>query len=279
MEVNRCSLGLGALRPDQLREAFKFGKDYFLRTSRPDEKWSGSGVVIVGGGKYLQWTLNNVRNCKRFSGLPVQVWSLNSREIPDPEVFRDMGVCVVNAADVLQQNPMRRFSGWGCKMFAALHCPFQNVMVLDADCLATSAGMALFSHPTFVEKGALFCQDIRRCHGSDLPYFCASIQPPRFLQPPQQEFETGAFIVDKYKQHPAIRMAVWLSEHSDGWWTPLMHGDKGTTELAWRGLKLPFGLLESKWWDWGIAHGLDGQMRFAHALGVKRGKAQMPVLT
>ncbi len=275
----RCSLGLGALRPDQLSAAFKFGKEYFLRTSKVDEKWSGDGIVICGGGKYLQWTLNNLRNIRRFdANVPIQVWCLNAREIPDLGVFGALGAEVVNVQDVLPQFPMRKMGPWHLKMLSVLLSPFQNCLLLDADCFATKAGLKLFNHVKFQEKGALFCQDVRRCHGSDLPYFCASIQPPRFLKD-QQEFETGAFLVDKNRHHPAIRMAVWLSEHSDAWWTPLLHGDKGSTEIAWRGLKLPFTLLESQWLDWGIRHELDGAWCFAHCLGTKRGKAAMPDLT
>lgn len=272
-----CSLGLKGLRPDQLRAAFAFAKGKITETSTPESHWSGSGVVIAGGGKYLSWTLNNVRNCRRSWNGPIQVWCLNSREIPDVGVFSALGVEVVNAQDVLGRFPMRKFGGWHCKMYAVLHSPFQRVLFLDADCFATRAGVDLLNNSA-LDHGEVFFGDVKRCHQSDLPYFSASLVPPRIMKPPQAEFETGAFLVDKARCHAAVRLAVWCSEHSDSWWS-LGHGDKLTTEIAFRALKVPHRLGCSTWNNWGICHEFHGKFCFAHMLGVKRGKAPLPDLT
>lgn len=277
--MNTCSLGLRALREDQLASAFKYGKDYFLRTSRPCPDWEGEGIIVVGGGKYLQWALNNVKNCRRFdSETAIEVWCLNRKEIPDTSVFEALNTKVVNAEDVLPRNPMRKFGGWHLKMYAVLHSRFRRVLLLDADCFATRTGLRLLQSGALAEKGAIFCSDVKTCHRSNIPYVAAGIKPPSYLFPPQQEWETGAFVLDKAKCHPAIRMAVWTSEHSDAWWK-LGHGDKLDAELAFRGLSIPHILCESRWLDWGIAHTLNGEWLFAHMLGVKRGKANPPDLT
>lgn len=274
--MNTCSLGLRALRPDQLRAAFQFAKQKILESSQPDPSWKGDAIIICGGGKYLQWTLNNVRNCRRFTDLPIQVWCLNEREIPDRKIFADLGAEVCNAQDWLPQFPLRRFGGWHMKAWGVLLSPFQRCLFLDADCFATRAAMQLFNSDLF-GQGEIFCGDVKRCHQSDVPYFSASLVPPRLMKPPQQEFETGAFLVDKMRCHAALRLSVWVSEHSDSWWS-LGHGDKLGTEIAFRALKIPHVLSESKWLDWGIEHSFDGNWCFAHVLSVKRGSAQMPVL-
>jgi hypothetical protein len=270
---------MSALPQHRLRDAFKYARQEITKASQPDPAWSGSGIVICGGGRYLQWTLNNVRNIRRFDPtIPIEIWCLNAAEIPEPRLFEDMDCVVRNAQDWLPRFPMRRWGGWQMKMYSVLHCSFQNVMFLDADCFATRAGLSMLTHPAFTTTGALFCSDVARCHKSDLPYYSCGLVPPRIMKPPQQEWETGAFVVDKARCHAAIRLAVWFSEHSDAWWAPLAHGDKATTELAFRGTQTPHRLATAKWEDWGIEHSVDGQWCWAHLLGVKRNRAKVPKL-
>lgn len=49
--------------------------------------------------------------------------------------------------------------GWVAKVYALMHCSFQEVVVLDADAVPLSDVARLFANPTYMEAGALFWPD------------------------------------------------------------------------------------------------------------------------
>lgn len=264
------------IRPEHLAHQFRKNRQRILRTSVAPH-CEGSGVIIAGGGRYTSWALQVATHCRKLDpAIPIEVWCLHDAEIADRQPFLNIGVEVISAAPFLVHHPMRRFGGWHLKMFATLHSRLRNVLFLDADCFPTAAGLALLSAPEFTDTGALFFQDVRKCRASDAGYSAASLLTPERLRPPVQEWETGQFLVDKHRFHAEIRLACWMHEHSDAWWRS-MHGDKTSTEIAFRSLAKPYGLApKPRWAGWGIEHSVGGKVVARHAMAWKRGEHPMP---
>jgi len=103
----------------------------------PPQRFEGRGVVMCAGGpKYFPcaWVcINMLRHvgCK----LPIEMWSLNSREITPlmRKLVKPLDVRCVNAAAVRKRHPARILKGWELKPYAILHSRFEEVLFLDAD--------------------------------------------------------------------------------------------------------------------------------------------------
>lgn len=231
-------------------------------------------MIVVGGGKYERWALAVCRWIRSLeASIPVEVWHLNREEITMPDKFDALGVKLCCATDFLHAFPMRRMSGWHLKCYAILRSSLRKVLYLDADCFPDAAGLDLLKS----EHDAIFFPDVRRCHASDEPYACANLLPPRLMNPPREEFETGQFLVDKTRWATALRWACWASEHSDLLWRPgYAHGDKSSIEIGVRMERRDYGWGESKWEGWGIEHSFKGKRCFRHCIGAKRGEAPLP---
>lgn len=269
------SLGFRGIRDTDWKNMLPEGK---RRCNGAQPAGEGDGIVVIGGGKYSQWTLLNVAHLRYtdFEG-PIEVWALNERETP-PEWLSRLGkydVRVRYVSDIQKVHPTLRVSGWHSKIYAALYCDFHNVLVLDSDSVPEPAGLALFGSDEFRETGAIFTRDIKRCHQSPLPYHIAGLKAPWEKQ--EHEFETGFMLINRVRHHRALRFVHWIQEHSPYWWR-LLHGDKGTTEIGWRYMNASYTLTQDCSWEgWGIEHRLDGRVISRHMMAAKRGEAKMPV--
>lgn len=270
--MNCCSLGFQSIPTQSMAHYFSQAKSQLARV--PMKPCEGSGIIIAGGGRYESWALANVTNTRRFDrDIPIEVWCMNREEIKNPGAFDARGARVIPATDFLPRFPMRQFKPWALKIYAIIHSGLRNVLFLDADSFATAEGVKLI-HPTKSDTGALFFPDVKRCHASPMAFHSAGIKAPWEIGQP--EWETGQFIVDKQRHWHALQLANWMHEHSDQWWR-FGHGDKMTTEIAFRAIGKPYSIGTSSWEGWGISQRYEGKECFRHLLGVKRGEAKMPV--
>lgn len=231
----------------------------------------GKGIIIAGGGKYLShaWVVCRILRqvgCK----LPIQVWHMGEREMPKwaRPMFGKLDAEPVDAYLVMKVHPVRQMSGWILKNYAIAHCPWRQVLFLDADCLPSRSPEELMSEVE--HTGGLFFSDVANHAPAPWGYiYCG-------LSLPEKEWEAGQYIVDKVAGWMGLRWAMWLNEHTDVFFN-LVHGDKGTTELGFRMSGVPHIVsVEPHWAGWGISQRWNGVEWFRHCMAAKRGETPWP---
>jgi putative mannosyltransferase len=238
--------------------------------STPPE-FSGKGIVIAGGGKYLShaWVGCQILR-EKVCQLPIQVWHLGEKEMPRwarPH-FAKLEAEPVDAYEVMRKHPIRQMSGWVLKNYAIRHCPWEQVLFLDADCLVTENPEPLMTE--FESTGGLFFSDIANHAPNGWAWvYCG-------LQRLEKEWEAGQYIVNKRIGWMGLQWSLWFGEHSDVW-GKMVHGDKTWTELAWRVSGAPHVVsIECEWKGWGISQQWQGKEWFRHCMAAKRGEHPWP---
>lgn len=240
---------------------------------RPEPECSGQGIVVVGGGKYLSWAWVLCRRLRDMgSKLPIQVWHIGEREMPrwSRPLFAKLDVELVDIFDVMRTHPVRQMSGWIAKTYAVRHCPWEQVMFIDADCFPAILPEDIFGNHLVQSEGSLLFRDVGKHHKGPWGYMAFGMMPPPF------EMETGQFVWHKRRAWRALCWALWCSEHTDVFYRDFFYGDKGVIDACFRFTKSPFMLGEhSEWMGFGINHWLDGKLTFQHCMGIKRGEQAM----
>ncbi len=242
------------------------------RLNCPPAPCAGKGIVIAGGGKYLSWTWVLLRHLRATlkCQLPIQVWHLGPREIPgqSSKLFAQLDAECVDAHKIMMSYPVREMGGWQLKTYAVRHCPWEQVLFLDADCFPQVQPEELFNDKDVKKFGSLFFHDVGKHHKAWGYIDCGII-------PLEKEFETGQFILHKTQAWMALRWALWMSEHTECFYTHF-HGDKGVIEAAVRMAQVPHLMGEkSEWEGYGIGHYFKGRLAFKHMMAAKRGEWPM----
>src|SRR5437868_10865509 len=187
-----------------LREAEKF---LDAVPAYPKRRYHGRGVVIAGGGERffpsLYVTIRALRHLG--SSLPIQVWYLGrKREMPAKRkaLLASFQVECVDADLVRRRHPARRLDGWELKVFATLHCSFEEVLVLDADCYPCRNPDFLFERADYRARGASFWPDTSPID-LRLSWSAFGVPDPRRLG----TIESGQFLVDKRQCWLALNLA------------------------------------------------------------------------
>jgi hypothetical protein len=246
----------------------------------PKGKYSGRGVVILGGGKYFASAYVTVRILRHVGcKLPIEVWYLGKKgEMPEQEaaILRELQVTCIDA-DAFPSRPMLRvLDGWQLKSFAVLHSGFEEILYLDADSYPCRDPQFLFYDAGYCQYGALFFPDAPRMKLLPEVYKILGI-PFQF----ERTIESGQFVVNKAASWHPLALAYWMNQRSDYYYfigprTSAhegelygngIHGDKDTFHLAWRYLNLPYAM-PAKDYTWispaVVQHASDGQPVFIH---------------
>jgi ADP-heptose:LPS heptosyltransferase len=199
---------------------------------------AGRGIVIPAGGcRFFTNAWVNIRRLRELKcRLPIQVWHLGPQEMR-PEMVRllaSVGATCVDAEEIRQQHPCRRLGGWELKTYAMAHCPFAEVLLLDADNVAVTDPEFLFNTGAYTESGALFWPDGGRLEKTQKIWDLLGL--PR---PSGPEFESGQILLDKRRCWRPLALACWLNDQSDFFYRYL-HGDKETLHLAFERLRQPY---------------------------------------
>ncbi len=237
----------------------------------PAERYRGRAVVIAGGGERYFASLYVAIRALRYVGcrLPIQVWYFGSRdEMPAgrQELLASYDVECVDADEVRERHPARRLGGWEMKVFAALHCPFEEILFLDADCYPCRNPDFLFDLADYRELGAVFWPDSMT---TDL-----RLQWPAFGVPDPRRpgsVESGQFVLNKRACWRPLNLAWFYNNYSDFYYR-YCHGDKHTFEVAWTRCGRPFVMWQPQavWKDGAYLHdGPDGRPLFVHRCGDK----------
>lgn len=124
------------------------------------------GIVIPTGKATMRYAAHLIGSLKDVlhSELPVQVVYAGDNDLPveDRERLRSR-FKEVEFLDILtlvdDTAPRLEEGGWAIKAFAALYSPFEEVILLDADCVFIQPPENLFSHPSYASTGALLFHD------------------------------------------------------------------------------------------------------------------------
>lgn len=261
--------------------------DMLKRTGKldcPPPACHGSGIVIAGGGRYLNWAWC-VASWLRKLGcqLPIQVWFLGPSEMPSyaKGLFAKLDVETVDTLSYLPAHPHRMLSryvaekkwtlaGWVSKNVAIEHCPFDYVLYLDSDCFPAVNPEILFDNPQVKAAGIFAFSDICNHAPTSWPWVYFGITRNRL------EWECGQYFVHKRIGWMGLRWANWANEHADTLFS-CVHGDKGSTELAFRTSGVPCLVsTENAWCDFGISQRWNGTEYFRHSMNFKRGEGSAP---
>lgn len=197
----------------------------------PENQWSGTGVVLVGGGMNYTpgaWVVSNIL---RHIGVdwPIQVWTIDESEIIGNirELSKPLNVEWVNSQQFEQQSQetMRIVSGWTLKAYAILNCPFRHVLFIDADCIPVCHPNKILHSQAYAETGGVFFAD---------PYYW--IDPNAWDQfvgepLPKLDIEAGQFMVDKVKLWKLLQLTKTINDYSDFWYEHF-YGDKESLSIA-----------------------------------------------
>lgn len=236
-----------ALRPMQFEAINEQNSIIHLRaaTARaqlavPPDNLTGCGIVICGGGKYAAsaWVTANVlrrHGCK----LPIQLWHLGPEEVSPAlaQAFSSIGVEAVDAYRVTECFPHKHLFGWELKAYALLHCPWRQVMLLDADNIPLRDVTELFKDPNYLQHGSLFWPDRGRFAPDNKIWQLTGLK-----YRDEAEFETGQMVIDRKRCWRELVLSNWFNEESSFWYRHI-HGDKDTFRLAWRLLDAPYHVI------------------------------------
>lgn len=196
--------------------------------------YRGRGVVICAGGVQLFTNAWVCIRMLRYQGceLPIELWHLGKEEMDSAmeRLVRPLGVQCVDAFQIRKRHPARILRGWELKPYALLHCRFREVLLLDADNVPLLNPEFLFDTAQFKTTGAIFWPDLKRWDAIEPIWRICGVP---FRNEPQ--FESGQIVVDKKRCWKALRLSMWMNEHSDFFYQHV-HGDKDTFRLAFRKL-------------------------------------------
>lgn len=232
---------MGSNEEPLTKETARAASERFLLTIPPyPGTYHGRGIVIcAGGAKFFTSAWIGIRLLRTLGcTLPIQIWYLGEGEMNAAmrALVEPLGVECIDAAALREIHPARILRGWELKPYALMHCPFREVLLLDADNLATTNPQFLFGTPQFQETGALFWPDTRRTKPSSAVWdiFGVSYQD-------EPEFDSGQIVLDKERVWRPLSLCLWYNEHSDFYYQHV-YGDKETFHFAFRKLGAPYAL-------------------------------------
>jgi FkbM family methyltransferase len=235
----------------------------------------GRGIIVIGGGKYFPSAYVTIRVLRHVgTRLPIQLWHL-AGELTDPQrrLMSDLGVECIDADAHRETHPFRFidghwWKGWQLKPYALLHCPFTEVLLLDADCYPVRDPEAIFDWSDYRESGAVFWPDIESSMVLLTAESVAVFGVPPFADRPT---ESGQLLVNRERCWRELNLAAHLNAQADFTYQWLW-GDKDTYPIAWKIL----GTRYSRMWpsSRGTPHGImhfdqHGDLLFQHRCTAK----------
>jgi len=207
------------------REAHLILAERFLEEMPPypEGRFAGRGAVLCGGGPYEAGAYVACRMLRHVGWKhPIQVWRRGAKE-PVSERFRRLpGVEVVDAEAHPARPGRRMLGGWESKMFAILHCPFEEVLYLDADCYPIFDPDECFE-PQHNPHGIVTWPDVPA--GDHTPQWASYGLAPDG----RTSINGGHYVFTKRRAWPVLQLAQHFDDHSDYYYCQTTHcvGDVG----------------------------------------------------
>lgn len=221
--------------------------------------YDGRGIVVIGGGKYFASAYVTIRVLRHVHcRLPVQLWHLDG-EVSAEQRRLLAPYCVecVDADRLRGTHPYRFldghwWKGWQLKPYAMMHCPFEEVLLLDADCYPVRDPEPIFDWDGYRRHGAVFWPDIESSlvlvREDDVRAFGVAAFDDR-------PTESGQLLVNKRQCWRELNLALHYNARADYTYN-LLWGDKDTYPIAWRRMGTPYARMhpDSRGTPHGILH-------------------------
>lgn len=233
----------------------------------------GRGIVIVGGGIYLPSAYIAIRHLRAHGcALPVQLWHLGKDEVPQffAQLAEPLHVQTIDAIDAPGADGFRSLGGWECKIHAITGCPFEQVLLIDADNIPLFDPTIVFDSDQLRRYGQIFWPDFY--YPPDHQF---AIRPRAWKElnlPPRAglELESGQMIIDRSKCWRELQIVRALNLDSVQCHRQLTWGDKDTFTLGWLLGRRPYCVVPQRprhlrpqvsmlWQHW-----FDGRRLFQH---------------
>jgi hypothetical protein len=262
-------------------------KQFISKITQPTSYGEGRGIVMAGGGaKYYPSLWVNVTYLRALGcELPIEIWYLNEAEM-DPimkKILSIYNVTFKDASEVSKTHPARILNGWELKPYSIIHCPFKEVIFLDADSMPIKDPTILFEIPQYKKAGTIFWPDYPRWtlkpevfnvfglgfshdHMKEIDTWANFDKPIKTDKPLDVPVESGQIVLDKSRCWNALQLTMFFCEHSD-YYFKHVHGDKECFHLAWYRTETPY-TMPMIWPGWDahtcLQYGFDGEYWFAH---------------
>lgn len=206
--------------------------------------YHGRGMLVLGGGP--RYAIGAYVSCSmaRHTGYhgPIQIWHRGDDEPIERKLFDELDVEIVNAYEVLEkhhcrrwgmdkwEDPGNRWLSWGLKSYAALHCPFEQVLYMDADAYPVTNIDEIFeSNPA----GTVIWYDLPGME-SNIDWHTYGIDNNG-----GPGWQGGQWLIDKRQAWPALELYRWLDDWSDYTYR-FGYGDQDNMKLAWIATGTPY---------------------------------------
>lgn len=149
-------------------------------------------------------------------------------------LFTQRGVEFVDTHEVRKVLPGHPSGAWESKVFALIHSPFAETLLLDADNMVLADPTYIFSHEDYLEHGAVFWPDfLPPPEGApwaikDSAWEILGVDKQYGL-----ELETGQVLVDKRRVYRELMVTLHMNQHSEFYYRYVSHGDTATYRFAW----------------------------------------------
>lgn len=220
----------------------------FLRAlpDYPENRFSGRGIIVVAGGKYLESALVMIKML-RESGceLKIQVWHLGEAEMQNSHrmLLEPYGVETRNFEDYVSSEALAPIqANVGLRLFqlkplAILHSDLEEVLLLDSDNCPIRDPSYLFDDPNYAKVGTVFWPDFWKT-SQENPIWKIIGQEPSH----SWEQESGQILIRKSDAWKAINLCVHFNTE---FYMRLLNGDKDTFRFSWLASGVDFLMIDS----------------------------------
>ena len=207
----------------------------------PQGQFSGQGIVIVAGGKYLESAETTVK-LLRDSGckLRIQIWYLGEQEMPaaDRSLLQNLGVELRNFEDYAtpeQLAPVQTKGGlrlFQLKPLALVFTDLEDVLLIDSDNTPVVDPTYLFDTDEYRSVGTLFWPDYWRTSTHNPIWRLMGTEPRD-----EWEQESGQLVINKPAAWKALNLCIFLNTD---FYMQFLNGDKDSFRFAWLASNTPF---------------------------------------
>ena len=207
------------------------------------ELFSGTGVVVVGGGEYFGPAVVGLHMLRRSgSTLPVEMFVADMSEYNPmlcEEYLPKLGArCLILADYLAAGHPGLKVTHYQLKSLAILFSSFENVLLLDSDSMPlVDPEKELFASKSYVDTGFMVWPDFWTATESTQFWDIAGLESfPSNL--PRTGSETGQMLLDKRRHLKTLLLAPYYNVYGPSYYYPLLsqgamgEGDKETFMAA-----------------------------------------------
>lgn len=245
-----------------------------LPTHYPEQYYNGTGIVIVGGGRFMPIAISCIRLLRRINlDIPVEVFLPGPEEYEEElcdRVFPSLNAKCVMLEDRLGKNVMTKFKikGYQYKGLALLVSSFENVLLLDSDNIPVRDPMNVFNSDPYKSTGYILWPDFWQRTTSPYFYSIAGVEvgerirgdltntthvPLHHLNGtmPETTSESGQVAVSKRLHFRSLLLSTYYNLYGYDVFYPLLsqgalgEGDKETFAAAATVLKEPVYYIQS----------------------------------